>query len=275
MRRRRKTNDLFEVDENPNFIEGIFNYCDRWCERCSFTSRCRVYAMEQERGDDLAAKDITNEAFWQRLHDIFQQTRQMLYEMAEEQGIDIDATVLEYEKQRKINKRAKAKEHPLTDAAMEYAKFVSRWFEQESELIEKIYAVAKDSMKIGVREFDHVEEKATAYDAVQIIQWYQFQIGVKIMRAVGQADEDIFEEEALEEVAQKDSDGSIKVALTGIDRSIAAWGSLQNNFPEKRDSILQILVHLENLRRKTEQSFPNARKFIRPGFDTLPDSFVS
>lgn len=231
--------------------------------------------MEQEQGDDPAAKDITNEAFWQRLHDIFQQTRQMLYEMAEERGIDLDAAVLEYEKQRKINKRAKAKEHPLTDAAMEYATLVSQWFKQESELIEKAYAVAENSMRIGVREFDDVEEKATVYDAVQIIQWYQYQIGVKIMRAVGQEDDDIFEEETLEETAQKDSDGSIKVTLIGIDRSIAAWGSLQNNFPEKRDSILQILVHLENLRRKTEQSFPNARKFIRPGFDTLPDSFVN
>lgn len=23
-----------------NFIEGIYNYCDRWCEKCSFTARC-------------------------------------------------------------------------------------------------------------------------------------------------------------------------------------------------------------------------------------------
>ncbi|MCB0550950.1 MAG: hypothetical protein KDD19_25495 [Phaeodactylibacter sp.] len=29
-------------------IPGIYNYCDRWCERCSFTSRCLLYAQEQE-----------------------------------------------------------------------------------------------------------------------------------------------------------------------------------------------------------------------------------
>jgi hypothetical protein len=29
-------------------IAGIFNYCDRWCERCSFTSRCRLFADENE-----------------------------------------------------------------------------------------------------------------------------------------------------------------------------------------------------------------------------------
>ena len=26
------------------FIVGIFNYCDRWCEACAFTSRCRLFA---------------------------------------------------------------------------------------------------------------------------------------------------------------------------------------------------------------------------------------
>jgi hypothetical protein len=32
------------MDVSDGFIVGIFNYCDRWCERCEFTSRCRVFA---------------------------------------------------------------------------------------------------------------------------------------------------------------------------------------------------------------------------------------
>src|ERR1700752_4405728 len=31
-----------EVDRG--FIVGIYNYCDRWCAKCRFTSRCRVFA---------------------------------------------------------------------------------------------------------------------------------------------------------------------------------------------------------------------------------------
>ena len=27
----------------PGFIDGVYNYCDRWCERCRFQSRCRLY----------------------------------------------------------------------------------------------------------------------------------------------------------------------------------------------------------------------------------------
>lgn len=32
------------MDVDEGFILGIYNYCDRWCETCRFTSRCRVFA---------------------------------------------------------------------------------------------------------------------------------------------------------------------------------------------------------------------------------------
>ena len=32
--------------DDQGFIPGVYNYCDRWCERCPFASRCRSYAME-------------------------------------------------------------------------------------------------------------------------------------------------------------------------------------------------------------------------------------
>ncbi len=65
----------------------------------------------------------------------------------------------------------------------------------------------------------------------------------------------------------KDSDGSAKVALIGIDRSLCAWGELLNYFNQQRESITKIMTFLKSLRDLTEQEFPNARDFIRPGFD--------
>lgn len=67
----------------------------------------------------------------------------------------------------------------------------------------------------------------------------------------------------------KEADGSVKVALIGIDRSIIAWGILRDCFPEKTDDLLSILLHLDRLRRQCEKEFPNARTFVRPGFDTV------
>jgi hypothetical protein len=86
------------------------------------------------------------------------------------------------------------------------------------------------------------------------------------MRAIrGELDERL---EILDEFP-KDSDGSAKVALIALDRSIAAWGEIRNLFPHRNNDILDILVHLEQLRRNAEKAFPEARAFIRPGFDKI------
>jgi len=42
------TDDLLNLADNPRFIPGIYNYCDRWCERCPLTARCLNYAMSAE-----------------------------------------------------------------------------------------------------------------------------------------------------------------------------------------------------------------------------------
>src|SRR5215471_1674643 len=86
-----KTKDLLRLAEDPRFITGIYNYCDRWCERCGFTSRCLLFAQEQADGIDDDARDIDNSAFWDRMTSIFEQTREMLELVAAEQGIDLDS----------------------------------------------------------------------------------------------------------------------------------------------------------------------------------------
>jgi hypothetical protein len=42
---------------------------------------------------------------------------------------------------------------------------------------------------------------------------------------------------------------------------------MRQHLPQREDNILDILVHLDRLRRKTETVFPNAKAFVRPGFD--------
>jgi hypothetical protein len=261
---------------DPRFIEGIYNYCDRWCERCPFTSRCLLYAQEQADADGPEADDINNEAFWQKLRSIFEQTHEMLTVMAKERGIDLDSLDLVEEKSRARRRRAKSKSHELSRAGEHYAELVNRWFDREYPRIEA--ALDPGQADLPLVDFDSQEKVERVSDAIKVIRWYQFQIAVKIMRALTR-DDDVDaaaeEDDVTEGLQQKDSDGSIKVALIGMDRSIGAWGRLKEEFPEQVGDILPLLVHLERLRRKTEHTFPNARNFIRPGFDEAPDSFIS
>ena len=59
------------------------------------------------------------------------------------------------------------------------------------------------------------------------------------------------------------------MALIGIDRSVAAWRLMQIALPEREESIVPLILQLERLRQWLEKVFPDARDFVRPGFDEV------
>ena len=254
---RRQT--LTELARNPNLISGIYNYCDRWCERCPLSSRCLLYATEQEDEDDSPeSRDIQNEAFWRKLSQIFQETREMVMEWAKEEGIELE-DLTEEEETKLQKKRNRADNHSLARAGKKYANAASDWFREFDQIVEVSDLAATDS---------DIEQAETLVDAREIIHWYQYQIAVKTIRALSsRIDEREFEQEEPE--FPKDSDGSAKVALLGIDRSIAAWRLMQLSVPERSESIVPLILQLERLRHRTEKHFPSARDFVRPGFDEI------
>jgi hypothetical protein len=76
-----------EIASRSTIIPGIHNYCDRWCERCTFVSRCTVGISEFEI--DGPERDMKNKEFWEHLSMVFQATYEMIAEGAKEMGIDI------------------------------------------------------------------------------------------------------------------------------------------------------------------------------------------
>ena len=266
-----KTKDLLELAGDPRFISGIYNHCDRWCEHCAFTSRCLLYAQEQADADDPEANDINNQAFWTKLKAIFEQTHEMLNEMARERGIDLDSLDLTEVDSRERELEEKTQSHELSLAGTQYSKMVTEWFDLEYPTIEAALIKCGEE-DLPLVDFDFQEKVERVSDAIEVIRWYQIQIAVKIMRGLRRDDD---EEDEPDSVRQKDSDGSVKVALIGMDRSIGAWGRLREEFPAHADTILPLLFHLEQLRGATERAFPAARNFIRPGFDDAGGPFVS
>ena len=72
------------------------------------------------------------------------------------------------------------------------------------------------------------EKEGSLKDAVEVIRWYQHLIHARLMRAVRG---ELEERSEFPDEFPKDSDGSAKVALIAIDRSIAAWGTIRNQVP--------------------------------------------
>jgi len=257
---------LKEMAGSKRFIEGIYNYCDRWCERCSFTSRCLNYAMAEDEPEDAESRDARNQAFWQKIGETFQVTLELLHEFAEEHGIDLDAIDYEEAAEKEKLRDEMARDHGCCRAARAYGEMVDDWFESARGLMGQREAEPGEEETEGMAEARAREVETGLDDALEVVRWYQHQIYVKLMRAVrGGLDDD----PEIEEGFQKDSDGSAKVALIGLDRSLAAWGEVRKSLPFFEPETVRLLVHLERLRREVEKAFPEARAFIRPGFDRI------
>ncbi|MCX7013961.1 MAG: hypothetical protein NTW86_15650 [Candidatus Sumerlaeota bacterium] len=251
---------------NPKHIPLIHNYCDRWCERCPYTSRCSVFAMgkEEESAETPESRDIENAAFWEKLLETFQATHELLVETMKERGIDVNIDDAEFQEiqEREDRTHREAENNELAAISRAYADEADAWLESAAGLFEKKNEELDQQLRMALPGADPQENAESIVEAVNVIRWHQLQIHVKLRRALTNvAHGEIEDDEA------KDSDGSAKVALIGIDRSINAWSLLWREFPEEEDALLNILVGLQRLRRKVEQAFPNARAFVRPGFD--------
>ena len=266
--------DIIEEDKKSKFISGIHNYCDAWCDRCAFTNNCKIAPVRDEYFDTPEKMDINNKEFWEAMGNVFADTLKMITEKCEEMGIDINFSpeeLKEYNKKEE-DRRKKNNQKIVPKMALKYSNMVTEWFEKEKDTIEEKIETMNSLHAAGVNTVDIVIEGAYIEDAIEVIYWYQHFIYVKFMRAMLREDDE-FDDPDIDEIHEYDSNGSAKIALIGIDRSISAWGSLQKRLPEKADDILDVLVHLERLRKKAESEFPNARDFKRPGFDDA-DNFL-
>ena len=85
--------DFLKLLDNPDFISGIYNYCDRWCERCKMTSKCSLYASEQIVDKEFEGSGYTEqEMFFKKLESAFSMTFQLIERASAEQGIDLNFT---------------------------------------------------------------------------------------------------------------------------------------------------------------------------------------
>ena len=262
------TDEIKELAQRPGMIPGIFNYCDRWCERCPFTSRCMNYAMQREQHPASNQHDMQGEEFWNELSSALKVTLDLLKESAADHGIDINNLDMEGVEEEQVRIDEEASNHPVARAAFDYIEMADSWLNGSRGLFQNKERELRREAELELPGSKPHLKAVQVADAIDVISWYHTMIYPKVMRALGQSRRETRWEE--ENGFQKDSDGSAKVALVSIDCSIAAWGMLRDHFPESGDSILDRLVHLERLRTAIEKTFPSARAFQRPGFDYVP-----
>jgi hypothetical protein len=227
------------MDVQDGFIVGIYKYCDRWCETCAFTSRCRLFAdtAEWEARRDPGLKPVVDAP--PLPGEVPPPPPEWLRELFDESSEAADHTVSRNE--RALARPEIAPRHePIEARAMAYSLRVHRWLEAHNG-----YAVRDPT------------------DPLAVVAWFHTLVPAKIHRALtGFAADD---PESRDWPA--DFDGSAKVALLGIERSHVAWLQLLDRGRVSHADVDRFVGDLVWLGEAVEREFPQARAFVRPGFD--------
>lgn len=267
--KRSKSPKKIAEGHDERFIPGIHQYCDRWCERCDFSHRCLKFTVtEQMLGAEIAEREGSTQTVFDALTRVLEEARVELENAADKLGavLDEDAVRASIAVEKRLQRQAHRSGVRETKSALTYAHMTDEWFNNELKVPLRHVREMERLVRQGELSVASAKgELVRLNDCVEIIRWYQHLIYVKLCRAFSSR-----VEEADGRDQRRDSDGSAKVALLALDLSIEAWSGFQEMFPEKTDSVLEILVHLDRLRRTVENRFPRARKFKRPGFDDQP-----
>ncbi|WP_338874346.1 hypothetical protein WBJ53_01870 [Spirosoma sp. SC4-14] len=252
------------MSTQPEFIAGIYNFCDAWCERCLFTSRCRSFQLQTATG--LASPQNSGDALVQQLTEALSLTKKYVENLTRSHELfDSNAPITDQIQALEANASGldPTQQQSISTVAGEYLRQTGIWLSVEKDLLEQAGQRQIQEVELGLKTQEEAMPGLHALkDAWEMIRWYRTLIPVKT-QSVLRSMTDIAETPKLTDYFL----GKVKLILVSIDRSILAWQTIMGHFPEKIDDLLDSMALLSRLRRELESLFPNARAFNRPGLD--------
>jgi hypothetical protein len=251
------------------FIENIFAYCDRWCERCAFTSRCRGFVNNENLPvTELLKTDEKNRQFWENVNAFLPEATTFVKETAQKNNLDL-TTFDNIPKQVKFDLfQRKAISNNVLKSGRQYEDMVDDWLDNQMEnnCIVAVETRLGGAYKI-VSSVISNEEQNFVNDMISVIVRYQLQLYLKISRAYYSKGISAEQNDSNKEAAT-DANGTVKAVLEMIDRSLSAWYVCNTKIHNGSDEdIFQIMVLLTRIKNNLLSDFPESHKFIRPGFD--------
>ena len=237
--------EIFEI-MNADRIDFISSYCDRWCERCSFTSQCSLFAVQTAIamcGDVADGIELAVGRPHDEPHAHHSSTLSQRIDDFEDSAMTL-AERLEFDsRERELN--ARIDETSVMNIARAFSVLAHQWLTARGDTVRHgADPVVQESLEIA------------AHDALFI--------SAKLHRALSGGDPDERNDDESHPV-QNDWNGSAKVALISIERSESAWRVMADATGE--ETPMMLADELRNLKREVETVFPKAWSFVRPGFD--------
>jgi hypothetical protein len=272
--------DIHAIDAQ-GFIPGVYNYCDRRCERCRFVRQCRVGIVDV---DDIGeAEDAVGsgkvEDMKERLHKLMSMPPKSEDDGADEDldddddesfNLDFDPNDLEpdpdYEKEQ-AEIRRKTKEHPLTNMGSTYTMMVGEWLKPREAGLKASGVSLYRTDELGFTGA-RTPESLVLSEALDEILWFKYMLHIKCQRAVSGKieDPDWLLDMGIGPI-QSDWNGTAKLAIEIVQRCQQAWTTVAELLPETADDIMPILELLRRIGEELKKEFPDTERFVRAGWD--------
>jgi hypothetical protein len=235
---------------NPNLVPGIYNYCDRRCDRCRFSARCLSHLESRETG--ARPDDNTGPTVGTMAGRSLSRALEMVRIIAARRGLDLTTPPEDQARQARAAEahEQRALADPMVALSRQYA--LTAW------------PITRALWPIVMTRGDDV-----IIEALETIERLCTSVSSKTYRAVRGMVEPDFDATDL----QSDPNGSAKIARLLIDESRRAWRVLMQMGRATANGVPAKLVRmLDDLDAGVAARFPRAMEFVRPGFDTeAPD----
>ncbi|MEZ5317521.1 MAG: hypothetical protein R2752_08995 [Vicinamibacterales bacterium] len=244
----------------PGLIPGIYNYCDRWCERCPFTARCLLFLDLRDmrapapRAEPAATPEAADAEDGQVARESLEQALGLVRRGAERLGVTLSMDSRDHRvlMARLDAHRARARADPLVELA-------TRLLMTTLPIVRTLGPVVR------------ARGDARAVDALEVLGRMTHLLAGKTYRAVSSALRAAGE---IPELAE-DANGTAKVARLAAAEARDAWRVLMEAGRAAADGVpAQMVRLLDELDRRLAARFPAAMAFVRPGFDDRPNDLA-
>ena len=227
----REVDEMLEMAKSGKFEPGIYNFCDRWCEKCKDTDKCFLFAQEEQRKTRKVSNGKINddeEIFWDEIKHSFELTRRLIERGLREEGLDPQEVLKEAKKQKEWDDDADTRYDRVKCLilARKYMKEVHNFLDNFHRSRFQFYP------EFGM-EIDFSDIK----DEIETINWYYTLLPVKIWRFLYEKESLKREKnEELRRLMAKDLPKYFHLVRKCIQKSKTAW----QNLTKKRGELASV-----------------------------------
>ena len=248
----REVDEMLERAKDKRFEPGIYNFCDRWCEKCPDTEKCFLYSNATKRkaqnlinGQD----DESIEGVLAEVHHSFEVTGRLLERELAEQGLDVAQVLKEAEGRTEWDDNVDRRYNQV-----ECLKLAKSYLKRIHEFLNNFYNdKQKYHSNLGLEiDYSDINEE------IETINWYQAMLPTKIWRYLYEKESLAREEDSeLKEMMARDLDKFYALVDKGINQSQSAWENLAKKRVElKSDSqcFIEMLEKIKNEFKKLKNN---------------------